>query len=92
MNDFVEGKESRDLPPTSYAPGIHPCRLDKLLPDFIASRLRKGFAEFGRKSRGFLTNDAVLIGCETRTSAPVRVVRDADTLLQRFMQGALSGR
>ena len=87
MNDFVEGKESRDLPPTSYAPGIHPCRLDKLLPDFIASRLRKGFAEFGRKSRGFLTNDAVLIGCETRTSAPVRVVRDADTLCSVSCKG-----
>lgn len=80
MKDFVDGRDSRDLPPTSYAPGIHPCRLDCLLPEFIATRLRKGFAEFGRKSRGFLTNDAVLIGCETRTSAPVRVVRDSETL------------
>ncbi len=80
MHDFVNGKPSTSLPPTSYAPGIHPARIDKLLPPMIAQRLQKGFAEFGRKSRGFLTNEAVLIGAETRTSAPVRVPRDPDTL------------
>lgn len=80
MKDFVEGHASRNLPPTSYAPGIHPARIDRLLPEPIARRLQKGFAEFGRKSKGFLTNEATLIGCETRTSSPVRIVRNPDTL------------
>ena len=80
MHDFVNGKPSASLPVTSYAAGIHPARIDKLLPPFIASRLRKGFAEFGRKSRGFLTNEACLIGAETRTSSPVRIPRCDDTL------------
>ena len=80
MHDFVNGKHSSSLPATSYAPGIHPARIDKLLPPFIAGRLQKGFSDFGRKSRGFLTNDAVLIGAETRTSSPVRIPRDNETL------------
>lgn len=80
MHDFVNSKNSQSLPSTSYAPGIHPARIDKLLPSFIAQRLQKGFAEFGRKSRGFLTNDAVLIGAETRTSSPVRIPRMDDSL------------
>jgi len=80
MHDFVNGKPSSSLPPTSYAPGIHPARIDRLLPPFIARRLQKGFIEFGRKSRGFLTNDATLIGAETRTSSPVRIPRDNDTM------------
>ena len=80
MHDFVNGKPSSSLPPTSYAPGIQPARIDKLLPPAIARRLQKGFMEFGRKSRGFLTNDAVLIGAETRTSSPVRIPRDNASL------------
>ncbi|MDE6831876.1 MAG: FAD-binding protein, partial [Muribaculaceae bacterium] len=80
MEDFVNRRPSKDLPPTSYAPGIHPARMDKLLPERISSRLIEGFKEFGRKSRGFLTNEAVLIGAETRTSAPVRVPRDSESL------------
>lgn len=80
MVDFVNGKPSADLPDTSYAPGIHAARIDKLLPAAIATRLQKGFKEFGQKNKGFLTNDAVLIGDETRTSAPVRVPRDNETL------------
>lgn len=80
MIDFVEGRQSGNLPPTSYAPGIHSARIDRLLPEPIAKRLQKGFIEFGKKSRGFLTNEAVLIGCETRTSSPVRIVRSPDTL------------
>lgn len=80
MTDFVAGKLSDTLPPTSYAPGIHSSRVDLLLPQPIASRLARGFEEFGRKSRGFLTDKAIVIGCETRTSAPVRVVRDGLTL------------
>ncbi|MDE7452329.1 MAG: FAD-binding protein, partial [Paramuribaculum sp.] len=80
MTDFVNAKSSASLPSTSYAPGIHPARVDELLPEGVASRLRKGFEEFGRKNRGFLTPDATVIGCETRTSAPVRVVREDETL------------
>ncbi|MDE6316947.1 MAG: FAD-dependent monooxygenase, partial [Muribaculaceae bacterium] len=70
MTDFVAGRTSSTLPPTSYAPGIHPARVDQLLPAPIADRLRRGFEEFGRKSRGFLSDKATVIGCETRTSAP----------------------
>ena len=87
MIDFVDGRESKNLPATSYAPGIHTSRIDKLLPSFIATRLQKGFADFGRKSRGFLTNEAVLIGDETRTSAPVRVPRDKETLQHICIKG-----
>lgn len=75
MLDFVQGKESKELPRTSYAPGIRPSRLDKWLPRFISNRLRKGFEVFGRYARGFLTNDAIIIGVETRTSSPVRIPR-----------------
>ena len=75
MSDFVKGRASSDLPRTSYAAGIQPSRLDKWLPRFISSRLRKGFEIFGRYARGFLTNDAIVIGVETRTSSPVRIPR-----------------
>lgn len=80
MKDFIEGKPSDTLPETSYIPGIHPARIDQLLPDFISKRLQKGFVNFGKKSKGFLTNDAVVIGLESRTSSPVRIPRDKDTL------------
>jgi uncharacterized FAD-dependent dehydrogenase len=80
MLDFVQRQRSANLPASSYAPGIHSAELDNLLPEGIARRLRQGFVDFGRKSRGFLTNDATMIGCETRTSAPVRIPRDAQTL------------
>ncbi len=87
MHDFVNGKPSTSLPSTSYAAGIHPARIDRLLPPFIARRLQKGFAEFGRKSRGFLTNEACLIGAETRTSSPVRVPRDSESLTHIELAG-----
>ena len=76
MLDFVEGRRSKDLPNTSYAPGIQTSRLDKWMPLYISNRLRTGFKVFGRSARGFLTNDAIVIGMETRTSAPVRIPRD----------------
>jgi uncharacterized FAD-dependent dehydrogenase len=87
MLDFVQGHESSTLPATSYAPGIHPARIDHLLPKGVASRLQQGFSDFGRKSRGFLTNDAVLIGCETRTSSPVRVPRNPELLTHINLTG-----
>lgn len=80
MTDFVESRDSHDLPRSSYAPGVYPARLDKLLPDFISHRLQEGFKEFGRKSKGFLCSDAILVGDETRTSAPVQILRDSQTL------------
>ncbi len=81
MTDFVSGRESVDLPEVSYAPGVHAARVDRLLPINIATRLQRGFEEFGRKQRGFLTPEATVIGCETRTSSPVRIVRDNETLV-----------
>ena len=80
MIDFVEGRPSKDLPRSSYAPGIQPSRLDQWMPKFISSRLRKGFKVLGRSAKGFLTNDAIVIGMETRTSAPVRIPRDKESL------------
>ena len=80
MIDFVEGKISKDLPRTSYVPGIHPADLNMLLPSHISTRLRKGLVLFGKKHKGFLTNDAVLIGLESRTSSPIRIPRDAELL------------
>lgn len=80
MKDFTIYKESETLPATSYAPGVHPADFHQLLPEFIAERLRKGFIDFGNKCRGFLTNEAILIGLESRTSSPVRVTRDKETL------------
>ena len=87
MVDFVEGRLSRDLPRSSYAPGVHPARIDQLLPPQIARRLQQGFRDFGRKQRGFLTNEAILLGDETRTSAPVRVPRDPESLTHVTLPG-----
>ena len=87
MADFVNGRDSSSLPATSYAPGIHAARIDRLLPEPIARRLQQGFRDFGHKSRGFLTNEAVLIGCETRTSSPVRVPRDSESLAHISVPG-----
>lgn len=87
MDDFVKGRPSRTLPRTSYAPGIHPARIDRLLPTGIARRLQRGFAEFGRKQPGFLSDEAVLIGVETRTSSPVRIPRDSDSLQHVSVKG-----
>ena len=76
MKDFVDGKPSRNIPPSSYLPGVQPSRLDLWMPPFVANRLRKGFKVFGKNARGFLTNDAIVIGVETRTSSPLRIPRD----------------
>lgn len=87
MRDFVEGKDSKNLPPSSYLPGLYEARMDRLLPPFIATRLQKGFSEFGRKAKGFLDNNAILIGLESRTSSPVRIPRDKDTLCHVEVEG-----
>lgn len=80
MTDFVNGRDSKNLPPSSYLPGIEPARIDKLLPPFIAERLKEGFKTFGRRAKGFLSKDATLIGLESRTSSPVRIPRDKETM------------
>ena len=80
MKDFVEGKASRDLPACSYLPGIVPSRLDEWLPAHIGKRLQQGFRDFDRKYPGFLTNEAVILGVESRSSSAVRIVRDPETM------------
>ena len=80
MRDFVESKESKSLPPCSYLPGIVPSRLDQWLPAHIGKRLQQGFKDFDQKYPGFLTNEAVILGVESRSSSAVRIVRDAETL------------
>lgn len=80
MKDFIEDKPSKDLPKSSYVPGAHPAELKKLLPDHISSRLREGLRIMSRKNQGFLSNEAMLLGLESRTSSPVRIPRDPDTM------------
>ena len=87
MADFVNGKLSYDLPRSSYAPGLVSSPLHFWLPKPISSRLQQGFKVFGRQAHGFLTNEAVMIAVETRTSSPVRIVRDNDTLQHVRLQG-----
>ena len=80
LADFVTGRPSFDLPRTSYLPKATVSRGDEWLPDFIAQSLRGGFKSFGFKMKGFVTNQAQIIGVESRTSTPVRIPRDKDTL------------
>ncbi len=87
MKDFVDGKHSRNIPPSSYLPGVQNSRLDLWMPRFVANRLRKGFAVFGKNAQGFLTNDAIVIGVETRTSSPLRIPRDSAQLHHIIIQG-----
>ena len=80
MTDFMNNNSSPALPASSYTPGLVESPLHDWMPTFIADRLREGFRQFDRVSRGFLTSEAVMIGVETRTSAPVRILRNPDTL------------
>ena len=87
MADFVGGKLSYDLPRSSFAPGLVSSPLHFWMPKPIVTRLQQGFRTFGRQARGFLTNDAVMIGVETRTSSPVRILRNNETLQHVRIQG-----
>lgn len=87
MVDFTRKKLSYDLPATSYSPGLVSSPLHFWIPPFLSERLSKGFQLFGKSSRGFLTNEAVMIAVETRTSSPVRIVRDKDTLQHLTVEG-----
>jgi uncharacterized FAD-dependent dehydrogenase len=87
MADFVNKRLSYDLPRSSYAPGLISSPLHFWLPSSISHRLQEGFKAFGRQCHGFLTNEAVMIGVETRTSSPVRIVRQPETLMHVRLQG-----
>ena len=87
MVDFTRKKLSYDLPDSSYSPGLISSPLHFWMPEFISKRLSQGFQQFGRMSHGFLTNEAVMVGVETRTSSPVRIVRDKDTLQHVTVRG-----
>ena len=87
MADFTRKKLSYDLPDSSYSPGLVSSPLHFWMPPFITDRLSKGFQQFGKSCHGFLTNDAVMIGTETRTSAPVRILRDSETLQHVTVNG-----
>ena len=80
MVDFVNKKQSAELPNNSYLPGIHSVALDSVLPAFVYNSLQGGFKAFGKKMHGYLTNDAVVVATESRTSSPVRIPRDPVSL------------
>ena len=87
MADFVNKRLSYDLPKSSYAPGLISSPLHFWMPQSISHRLQEGLKAFGRQCHGFLTNEAVMIGVETRTSSPVRIVRDSETLMHVRIEG-----
>ena len=87
MADFVNNRLSYDLPKSSYAPGLISSPLHFWMPDFVSKRLQEGFKTFGKNAHGFLTNEAILIATETRTSSPVRIVRDRETLQHVRVKG-----
>jgi uncharacterized FAD-dependent dehydrogenase len=87
LADFVKGRLSFDLPEVSYVPGIVSSPMHFWLPDSIGQRLRKGFEQFGRQAHGYVTNDAVVLGVESRTSSPIRIPRDHETLQHKTVAG-----
>ena len=87
MADFVNNRLSYDLPKSSYAPGLISSPLHFWMPSFVSKRLQEGFKTFGKNAHGFLTSEATLIAMETRTSSPVRILRDRDTLQHVRLQG-----
>nr|WP_315820934.1 hypothetical protein [Paraflavitalea speifideiaquila] len=87
MADFVDQKVSTTLPDCSYLPGLHSAPLNEVLPGFIHHALKNAFREFGKKMRGYFTNEAVVVATESRTSSPVRIPRDAQTLQHPQVKG-----
>ena len=80
LEDFIQNRLSADLPECSYLPGVVSANRNTIFPAFIAESLREGLIDFGKKMRGYRTNDAILVGVESRTSSPVRIPRDRETL------------
>jgi uncharacterized FAD-dependent dehydrogenase len=87
MVDFTQKKVSSSLLETSYQPGLNAVDMHEVLPDFISERLRQGLLAFGKKMKGYLTNEAQLIGVESRTSSPVRIPRDKETFEHPVIKG-----
>jgi uncharacterized FAD-dependent dehydrogenase len=87
LTDFVNNKLSSSLPDVSYQPGVLSTPLHELLPPEIGKRLQIGFKEFGNKMRGYLTNEAIIVGVESRTSSPIRIPRDKETLQHPQVKG-----
>jgi uncharacterized FAD-dependent dehydrogenase len=87
LPDFIKGKMSADLPKTSYIPGIYSAPLFDLLPGFIYRRLREGLDDFGRQMRGYNTEEAIVVGTESRSSAPVRIPRHPESLSHPDVSG-----
>lgn len=87
MVDFVEGRLSADLPKNSYLPGTRSAMLKNILPDFVASSLKSALPVFGKKMKGYYTNEAILVGVESRSSSPVRIPRNKDTLQHPMVAG-----
>ncbi|GAB3915693.1 NAD(P)/FAD-dependent oxidoreductase [Mucilaginibacter boryungensis] len=87
MVDFVEGRLSKDLPKNSYLPGTKSVELKEVLPGWINERLRKALPAFGKKMKGYYTNEAILVGVESRTSSPIKIPRDKETLEHPQIKG-----
>jgi uncharacterized FAD-dependent dehydrogenase len=87
MMDFINGKTSTDLPVNSYMPGTKSVNLDDILPDFISQSLKGALPIFGKKMKGYLTNEAILVGVESRTSSPIRIPRDLKTFQHQQVEG-----
>jgi uncharacterized protein len=87
MTDFVRGTMSKDLPSTSYIPGVHSAPVHQLLPSFISQKLQKGMITFGKKLKGYFTGEANVIGTESRTSSPIRIPRNKQTYMHEGMFG-----
>ena len=87
VSDFVSGRASSSLPSCSYVPGIVPSRLDEWMPHFMSSRLREAIRVFDKRMHGYLTGEAVVVGVESRTSTPVRIPRDKETLMHPEIEG-----
>jgi uncharacterized FAD-dependent dehydrogenase len=87
MDDFVSNRKTLSLPESSYVPGLTETRFKDWMPRFITERLREGLLQFERNNRGYLTNDAVMIGVESRTSSPVRIPRDRESFQHIAFKG-----
>ena len=87
MMDFVNNKLSIDLPKNSYLPGTKSVMLDNILPEFVSQSLKSALPLFGKKIKGYYTNEAILVGVESRTSSPVRIPRDKETYQHPQVRG-----
>jgi uncharacterized FAD-dependent dehydrogenase len=85
--DFTKGKLSNNLPSTSYIPGVYAAPMQELLPNWVAQRLQQALPEFNRKKKGYFTNDAQIVGTESRTSSPIRIPRNPTNLMHPDVVG-----